>query len=239
MNNHATCHGFLQTEAFAELPTCVPLQHVHPPESILPNRTFISFGKIIVCVFYFWSVIWNCQAHLLNSKVLEGKGSIFSISVSAPSTGAWLPAESRESVRGKASDGSNEHQAASQGEMNESWLPFWKLRNVGTELGAGARSPQWRLSLATFELHHIWQMISLLRASVSLTAEQSGYLFLSLEHMFKVSAIVKVEKDGDGKKLRCDMGKHAGDCGSFLRSRWFSTGYSAQIAEITPRTAEP
>ena len=82
-------------------------------------------------------------------------------------------------------------------------------------------------------------MISLLRASVSLTAKQSGYLFLSLEQMFQVSTIIKVEKDGDGKKLGCDMGKHAWDCGSFLRSRWFAIGYSARIAEITPITAEP
>lgn len=65
---------------------------------------------------------------------------------------AWLLAESREPVRGRASDGSNEHQAESQGQMNEPWLPFRKPRNVGTELGAGVRSPQWLLSVATSQL---------------------------------------------------------------------------------------
>lgn len=63
------------------------------------------------------------------------------------------------------------------------------------------------------------KMISLLRASVSSTAKQSGYLFLSLEQMFEGSNIAKVEKHRDGRKLGCDVGAYGWDGGSFLRSR--------------------
>lgn len=66
---------------------------------------------------------------------------------------------------------------------------------------------------------HFAKMISLLRASVSSTAKQSRYHFLSLEQMFEGSSITKVKKHGDGRELGCDVGKHGWDGGSFLRSR--------------------
>lgn len=68
------------------------------------------------------------QAHLLQREALwewGAQGTFFSIPVYTSFLHrAGSQQKSRESVRWKSGNGSNEHQAARQGEMNESWLPF-------------------------------------------------------------------------------------------------------------------
>ena len=144
-----------------------------PPGSILPYRILISFWKIIVVRSCSLLGPWACPAHLLNGEALWGggvaHGTFYShLCLYRHLAQSWLPAENRESVRWKSGNGSNEHQAAGQGEMNESWLSFWKQHNVGTELAGGVRRSELLLSFATFELCHISQATWLLRASVSL-----------------------------------------------------------------------
>lgn len=195
--HHATCQGS---------PARGLRWSSHPHTSATPSRSwqysspqnFNLFLGSYCCLFmfYFGTMGRSCQVHLL--KVLwrwGAQGTFFPhLDLCQHLAQSWLPAERRESVRWKSGNGSNEHQAASQGEMNESWLPFWKQHNVGTELGWGVRHPQLLLSFAPFELCRISQVSWLLRASVSLTVKQRGYLFLPLEQMLEFSKSQKWKK---------------------------------------------
>lgn len=208
--------SFLQPEAFTDHPTHMPLQPLPAPGSILPDRILISLWKVIVVYSYsiLGTMVRSPEAHLLKSEALWrwGAQGTFFPSLTSIYHRASSQQKSRESVRWKSGNGSNEHQAASQGEMNESWLPFWKQHNVGTELGGGVRRPQLLLSFATFELGCISQGSWLLRASVSFNSKTKGAFVSVFGADVWVQQITKVEKDRDGKKLECDIGKYDGNC---------------------------
>lgn len=95
-------------------------------------QTEFNFSVQSYCclfMFYLGTMGRSCQTHVLNRKVLGGRavhgGPSPSPSASASNT-ELAPSRkaSGEAGRWQSRSGNHDHQAASQGGMKESWLPF-------------------------------------------------------------------------------------------------------------------
>lgn len=203
-----------------------------PSRKYSSHRTLSSFWKIIVvclCVLF-----WDNGQELSGPSAKEwgsgGRGNLFfpSLSVSVSSTEPALPAQSQELVRWKAGNGSNEHQAASQGEMNESWLPFWKQRNVSR-----ARCRSQAPSIAA-QLCHFWAVP---RLASDFPSQGLSFLNSKIRGLFVsacgadvcVHQYYKSWKRWRWQNLGRDVGKHGWDCCSFLRSWSFAMVFSGLL----------